>query len=282
MIANRPAIDWLTLTTFSAKDSFAMDKLLTAMSEGQTPKDSKYLMYEGKSIDGIFAGEATQNGKRHFLFRLSGDSADEMMFGQPLRPPLDCSRIDIQITLPVGEVNTYKMFASAGRKISKHEKRRKVNSILNKDGFCTIYVGNRDSEKLYRIYVKELSGEKFVRFEIEYKGKNGMAGRVYREISKEPTKTTALLAGELSTLPDHTLTKLFKEHLANVEGDIMPYERRITDPNTTLIWIAKQVMPAFKRVLGNEDTRYSASMLLEDLNNYAMGIDIAIDNGPMK
>ena len=283
MIANRPAIDWLTLTTFSAKTAFQMDRIITKLSGNQEPVNSKYLMYEGKQIEGIFAGEGTQKGKRHFLFRLSGDNADEMMFGQPLRPSLECSRIDVQITLPIdASIDTYKLFRSAQRKIGKGEKKRKVNAILNQDGFCTIYVGNRQSEKLYRIYVKELSGERFIRFEIEYKGKNGLAGRVYREISKEPTKTTAILAGELSTLADHKLTRMFRKHLAHVEGDIMPYERRITDPNTTLIWIAKQVMPAFKRMLGNEDTRHSAFMLLEDLNNFANGVGIAVDNGHLE
>lgn len=278
MIINRPSIDWLTLTTFNLKSALLMDRLMGEIV-GQVntkvnTKESRYLMYDGVIGDQFFVGTATQNGKDHHLFRFSGDLADAVGFN-PLRPSMDCSRIDLQMTMPVTE-DTYTLFASAEPVISQHEgsggrgkRGRKVNVILSPDGMCTLYVGNRQSERLYRIYVKEHSGDLFLRFEVEYKSKSGLAGRIYREISKDPVAIVGYLVGELDTLPDHDLITGFKTQLKGVPADIMRYEKRLSDPNTTLLWLTKQVLPAFRRMLGNEDTRDRATMLLNELNRFA-------------
>lgn len=279
MITNRPAIDWLTLTTFNTKNARMMDALLGEMIGFDADVVAcKNLQYEGVKGDGFFVGTGTQNGKDHFMFRFSGELSDKVMFNK-LRPSLDCSRIDLQLTIPLPDfADTVAVFTDAERVISAIERertigKRKVNCITGSDGLCTLYVGSRSSEKIYRIYTKEVDGSLWLRFEVEYKGKNRMAGKALRKITKDPTEATRLIAGELGTIPDHELLRELKAHIASVRGDIMPYTKRVEDDQVTLKWLARQVMPAFKRVIGNEDTRDRATLLLSEIINFAKEVE---------
>lgn len=269
MIAKRPAIDWLTLTTFSLQNAKILDDIMQEIVGEVETKEARLLQYDGVRGDGFFVGSGNQHGKTHYMFRFSGDLADTIMFNG-LIPPMDCSRIDLQLTLPIKD-DTYELFRSAEKAANKG--RRKVNAIISSDGFCTLYIGSRDSEKFYRVYVKECNKVRYLRFEVEYKNKNGMAGTAYRQIRKDPTKATGLLAGEIKTLPDHPLFMPLKNHIVAVTGDIMAYEERIQDDNATMRWIARQVIPAWKRIMGNEDTRDKAIMLLGELVIFAKNLE---------
>ena len=269
MITHRPAIDWLTLTTYSQRSILEADALLHSIVGDQETTPSRVRQYEGVAGDGFFIGDAEQRGKAHFMLRLSGDLADKFMF-HPLKPSMECSRLDLQLTMD-WQGNAYPIFRDSQDAITEHERgrgqrQRKVNAIMNADGFCTMYIGNRQSERFYRIYVKEHGEEIFLRFEVELKGKGGLAGRMYRELTRDKSKAVARLVGELKTLPeDDPLVRPFLSHLKGASGDIMESGRERSDPNTTLKWISKQVMPAWKRVLGNEDTRDRAVMMLGEL-----------------
>lgn len=277
MILNRPAIDWLTLTTYDRLTQLDMARLLTRLRPDWQKQAVKgqMLQYIGQRGEQWFVGAGQQNGKDHYLFRFSGDLSDAITW-QALRPPIDCTRIDVQITLPlplpIEETYTaYKTLidASEEREIARGQKRRNIDAVVSPDGFCTLYVGSRESERFYRLYVKESAGSHFIRFEVEFKGSASFAGRVWRDTARHPDRIVTLLKGELETLPDHPLTNPLKEALVGVPGDVMKAERRQSDPNTTLEWLKRQVSPSIKRLIGNEDTRDAAVMLLMDWLQFA-------------
>ena len=277
MITHRPAIDWLTLTTFYQRSILEADALVHSMVGDSETRPARVMQYEGRSGDGFFFGEAEQRGKPHYMLRLSGDLADRFMF-HPLKPGMECSRIDLQITLPWDDY-AYPVFRDSQQAISiyemkKGQRARKVNTILNVDGFCTMYIGSRESERFYRVYIKEHGDDLFLRFEVEFKSKSGLAGRLYRELVKDKQKVVSRIMGELSTLPhDDPLVNPFLVHMGNIDGDVMEQGRERNDPNTTLLWLSRQVSPAFRRVLANEDTRDRAAAILADLYHFWGGLD---------
>lgn len=280
MITHRPAIDWLTLTTYSSKEKDKTLRLLERFTKHTQAVDGRVMQYEGKRGEGYFIGTGQQRGKDHHMFRFSGDLSDTVTW-QPHRPSLDCSRIDIQLTLPIpckmSEI--FDHYVSLMRETSVNEatrgqRGRNIDGVLSPDGFCTMYVGSRESERFYRLYVKENGGENFIRFEVEYKGKNAFAGRVWRDTAKVPESIVTYIKGEISTLePSHPLIRPFYDAMAGVPGDVMKKERRREDPQKTLAWLRRQVSPAMKRLLANHDTHDAAMILMLDWLKFANGLD---------
>ena len=277
MIINRPAIDWLTLTTYDLKSKMGLINIVRPVIGKRETRDSTVMQYAGKHGEGFFIGDGQQKGKDHHMFRFSGDLADWVTW-QQAKPSFDCSRIDLQLTLPLlhDMAEVFDLYVDLMRSAKRHEsekgqKERNIDGVLSPDGFCTLYVGSRESGRFYRLYIKESGGDHFIRFEVEYKGKNELAGRVWRDTTKEPTAIVNRLAGELSTLPDHPLITPFTGHLRGVPAEIMKLERRRADPEKTLKWLRRQVSPAMKRLLGNHDTRDAALILLHDWKEFSEG-----------
>lgn len=284
IITHRPAIDYLTLTTREYKAARRIEKWVVSRNLEPLRTGLGGNGYEGAIGDGWFIGEAEKTGKPSYMGRFSGGLADVFMFDK-LRPhALDCTRIDLQITLPTdlkGE-QLYKPSLVLSNLLYHHEQRRgqrarNVDPIVPPDGTFTIYLGNRKqgSQRFTRFYVKpQDDGEDWLlRFETEFKGKKGLAGKVYRLVGKEPLSMVSILAGELSMWPNHPLITPFKEHLRNVPKEVMAMERTRPTPNSTLAWIVKQVFPAWKRLLGHEDTRDRATVLLYELLAFAEGLE---------
>jgi hypothetical protein len=279
MITHRPAIDWLTLTTFQLKTVMKMVDMIEPLTRGKATVESRVMQYDGNRGEGFFIGHGRQNGKEHHIFRFSGDLADAVTW-QSLRPPIDCSRIDLQLTLPLPckISDSFDAFVDLMRMTEAHEnergqRARNVDGVVSPDGFCTMYLGSRESGRFYRLYVKEHMGEYFLRLEVEYKGKSKLAGRIWRDTGKRPESIVKYLKGEISTLPMHELTRPFHEALTGVAGDIMKNERRQADPQKTLAWLRRQVSPAMKRLLGNHDTHDAAMIIMLDWLKFANGLD---------
>lgn len=279
MIIDRPAVDYLTLTTFSLKTVIQMVDALEPLTKNKDAVAAKEGAYDGMRGEGFFIGHGEQRGKEHHKFRMSGDLSDAFTW-QVIRPPIDCTRIDLQLTLPLPcdiseSFDQYidLMRVTEASEENRGQRKRKVDGVVHLDGYCTMYVGSRESQRFYRLYVKENSGINFVRFEVEFKDKKGLAGRVWRDTARKPESIVTYLKGEIDTLPDHPLILPFKKHLAGVPGEVMKLERRIADPQKTLAWLRRQVSPAMKRLIANHDTSDAAMFLLLDWLKFANGLD---------
>lgn len=281
MITHRPACDWLTFTTYDQQTERDLNALVlrhfpNAKDESRVEKQGRY---DGRGGAGWFGGETSQDGKRHILVRFSGDLADSVMFDQLKPGGVDCTRIDLQITMPlqceIGEA--FEHYIDLLRVLKSHEEEkgqraRKVKSWpLDPDGLSTIYVGTREgTQRFYRIYVKEgPEGDYYIRFEVEFKDKSGLAGRVFRSINNDPLTIVSLLAGELSTLPPHKLLDPLHEQMAMVPVELMKQERRRAEKHKTMEWLKRQVAPSIRRMIGYHDTRDDMEALLMDWLSFA-------------
>lgn len=242
--------------------------------------------YDGRGGAGWFAGTASQNGKEHMLFSWYGEDSDSVMWLHT-RPEVDCTRIDLQITIDLpctwGEV--FDQAVDLVTVLKAHEdtrgqRARLIDPRLRPDGWVTIYVGTREgTQRFYRIYVKEsgIAGLPYLRFEVEYKDKSGLAGKVYRAIGNNPLTLVTALAGEIGTLPRHKMLDPFHELLSMSPAELMSMERRRADENNTIKWLKRQVAPAVKRLLNDHDHRAAVAGLLADWLLYGsdrMGSDL--------
>lgn len=283
MIIDRPAIDWLTLTSFDYKSWKQGLELSRYLSGGgyDSETEKRWKQYKGRGGEQYFAGEATQGQKRtHFMLRLSGDLSDTYMAYQN-KPEMDCTRIDAQLTTAtkLSLENLRKTYRAAEDALLEHEKGRKqyernVELRSSKTGY-TLYIGYREGDgKFYRIYVKALHDILYNRFEVECKGKETLSGPLCRVWNGNPIHMARFLAGELSTLPDH-LPPIddFKYMMRHIDGDIFKMEKRIPDEMATIRWLETQVLPSWKRQLSMHDTRQIAQTLLNQLYDFSEGLE---------
>jgi hypothetical protein len=277
MIIERPAIDWLTLTTFDRKTAMDLDALVYhTAGKNNKSMPAKIKGYDGQWGDGFFCGEGLQgrNGYAHWLFNLWGEMSDKVMFGGDLNKvgdKFDCTRLDAQITLPWPHGNAFDAFYKSILVVKEWEQgkakgARTIDPIVPPTGWCTLYVGAKTSDRRYRIYMKGEEDDLYIRFEAMYRRKKSYAGRAYDAISNEPDSITRVIAEEIFSLPKEApIVEPFHEFVKTITGKPLPKGSTRPTPDKTLNWLVRQVMPAFKRVLGNEDTRFTAAVILQDL-----------------
>jgi hypothetical protein len=284
LIIDRPAIDWLTLTTFdykSWKEGLELARYLSGSGYDSELK-KRWKQYHGRGGEQYFAGETLQaKGTPHFMLRLSGDLSDLYMGYDGKPPTLDCTRIDVQLTtqtvMPLDALRL--VYRDAEDALLEHEAGRKqyeraVELQSSKTGY-TLYIGARAGDgKFYRIYVKGMGDLIFNRFEVECKGKEAISGPLYRVFCGDPIHMGRFLAGELTTLPDDVLPICdFKYWMRHIGPDIFRLEKRIPDDMATIRWIETQVLPAWKRQLAMHDTRQIAQTLLNQLYDFSEALE---------
>lgn len=254
---NAPAIDWLTCTTFGEDDYRTLRGLAYSLTGGKT-SEGNYLQYAGEQDRGYFAGVAQQNGRPHYLVRASGALAHELaMLTHEYRgtfPRARATRLDVQVTVPVG---TGPRLADIALKLERGELGKypgrgrppKLTTIRGENEKDTIYIGSRESERFLRIYAKEVAGENYLRFEVEYKGQQ--ARKAWAGVLKEGYKVLPrYIRGELAALPAG-----LRKHLHEVERcaqDATPERlRTIHEPpgwQRQLAWVKNQVAPTLEEL----------------------------------
>lgn len=174
--------DWLTVGSFDQRNKRRWETVLG--SEFELVKlDMKQQMYVGVMYSGGFIGQAEQKGQVHTLCRVTGGNAHKIIYRliRSCAGRFRFTRIDIQLTIVLPEFHSARSLAD----YLKQNQASQVRLIEN-NGMDTVYVGSRQSAKMWRIYVKEDGdGNRYLRFEIEVKnGKDNLADRLAAHISK--------------------------------------------------------------------------------------------------
>lgn len=176
-----------------------------------------------------------------------------------------CSRLDLQMTVFVGEDNVtntirtaYQQACQTDRPEARH---MKVTCIESRGKIQTVYLGSRASDIFFRIYDKfaESGKEEYrgcVRYELEIKGRASKA--LWRK----------LISGEI-TLFDcfKMLQKMLLERgvlvpVDEIKTDGPDFPRREkTRTEATAAWLASQVAPTVRRLTDTHGWMYCFSML---------------------
>lgn len=261
-----PLCDWLTLTSFNEE----LHQWAKMRLGGANPVEERRHLYTGDSYDlpegTIFMGTAFQDGRLHYIVQESGEVADMALHsaGNLVKNGLaHMTRIDLQVTIPYPK--NWSQWEFLG---DMHDKGRVVQWRESLDGngrSQTVYIGNRQSERFTRLYMKTAhGGAKLLRLEVEYKGQRARAmGRAFgagRTVGE-------YLAHELQTTFNHDrLSALFAPCLDGAR----PHTEKIritSDTQKTEAWLLSQVYPAFVRSINAHDADRRVMLVFLDAIN---------------
>jgi hypothetical protein len=279
MFVDVPALDYLTATTWS-QPIYETTALLVAKYAVKPMRPGRRLQYRGIECDGLFVGEAIQASHMHYMLIASGMMAEHVA-PDLLHLPLKATRVDMQVTSrkpadwdAISIADRLRSYAPVDW--GKGGKKQ-VTVIQSGDGFDTLYIGARTSDRFMRVYVKpDSTGKAWLRCEVEYK----------RELARTAWKT-------LQQVDDHTkyIGLALQEEIEAVPGlyGILPADmlsacrqgasgtrpgfKRVDSGGSTLAWIRRQVEPAIMRAMRDHEAGPTVRRIIQDWAALATDID---------
>lgn len=240
------AVDYLTVTStihYEVLRSIAKDAM--DFSFWGTPYLAKRMQFRGITDGSSFYGE-TDKGRKIAMYQTSGFESMHMyhQFCDYDRSLFKCTRLDVQITVEY-DSDMRDLFALLVEKKGTYRdstgKSLKWSMFNNDSGLDTLYIGSRVSEVFRRIYVKEIDGTLYLRFEIEYKGKR--ANKVFQNKVGYRTLQTALLDG-LYFLVNSDCQDMFDQIKERVNCDCQGTLISLPEKNAVnVVWIKDVVIP---------------------------------------
>lgn len=273
MTLNTPLADYLTLTTWE-QHLWAQARHDWLSMRTTTAGAQRRMQYGGINYDGVFFGIGEQRGKPHYMVQASGEAADRVLSTLPVEA-MNCTRIDLQLTVEKPPNYDARAIVDLLREADWTGRRRQVNLIESDDGYDTIYIGNRQSDRFTRIYVKPTGSDlDTVRFEVEYKGDH--ARTIFRHVVDDPQNMHGILLEELQSIPMRYFG-VFNDFHDCLHGDAhKPPIKRVNSENSTLEWLSGPVTSSILRLHNAHDTH---DRMLDLLRSWCRmcGIDTNIE-----
>lgn len=272
MILNAGLIDWITLTTFSPGiyQEWHDTIFSTQIHEAET---AKRMQYQGVVVNGVFLGRAIQNKRRHAMLQASGAAAHGIFpFLEFDAKEVRCTRIDLQVTVDLPAGYDARALYDDIKEWDTDGKQRTPSLVESGDGLDTVYIGNRQSDRFTRIYVKPLAdGSRAIRFETEFKGEH--ADNVVQQLIADPDNLERLLAGEVDALPPlkFGLSERFRSVLGHNPRRSKP--KRKDALTGGLRWLTNQVNPAMLRLMNDHEVGYTVRNIVRSWAAEADEID---------
>lgn len=255
-------LDYLRIASW---DYSAYPYLLSELMEIK-PGDwqqSHWLQYAGWRRDELFMGHGEQNGNRHCVLHISGSQSHEMQ--SIFMPLIDwyATRIDVQVTIPLPELDLAKIHKSLGAKIS---------TLISSEKNKTLYVGSRTSEVFTRLYEKPLD-IMYLRLEFELKGNT--ARMVWKAIQKG--KSVGDVFGyylDKSKLPE--AAKIYYRDADNNCSDLALIDETVHTAEIKLAWL-QSLDASVMRAISDHEIGERVKLLVMSWANYASNLDIISD-----
>lgn len=268
MIINASRVDYLTLTSFTKHDEMLAS--FADLYRLEHANEVKINGYSGHQWEGLFFGTGRQKDRPHYILKASGDSAHDILW-RTGKLMVKCTRIDLQVTIPrpvnFEPLKLYDILASID---TEWPSRRLVPTIIKSgDGFDTIYVGSRTSDRFARIYIKaDYKGRPdYLRFEMEFKGL--MAEAVRDAIVEDRATAKTILRAEVRRLP-FAASRALRAFDKVLEGDMTKIRpEAVYGQNRTLDWLENQVEPTIFRMLHSHE---HGDRMREILNRWVNGL----------
>lgn len=260
-----PMIDYLTATTW--EQNVWAEARHGWLKMQLTGHEQRRMQYRGHRYGNVFFGIGEQRAKAHYIMQASGEDADHV-FSTLDVDRFNVTRIDLQITTTAHEEYDSRNLYDALNDAEWVGRKRQLAIVQSGDGFDTIYIGNRKSDRFTRIYVKPTDAHgPVIRFETEYK--QAHARSIFSHLLDDPGDMGAILAQEVDDLPsDDELGTLWHFRAVCDATAYKPKIKRVVGQNSTLDWLRTQVGPAVKRLLNSHEWGAATRLLVETWYTY--------------
>lgn len=246
-IVKSAGIDYVTLTSTSKETKREMRRyfehiLAEDLQLGYKPKSGGAYGFYGTRTRHALHGEKQDRT----MLQVSGKRAQRA--AMLARPGDSCSRLDVQVTIQVGEEHVQKYLREQDSRCASRRTirgKRPDRSMVVKNGKVqTFYLGSRTSDLFVRCYDKfeESKEEEYrgcVRLEIEYKGKRAQA--LWACLAAYQLTNMSLLQLLLQDLSERGVD------VSNVDLErqnvVLPKQETLKE-NRTWGWWAQQVAPS--------------------------------------
>lgn len=279
VITGRPAADWLTLTTFDEKEAGRLWELLFCLQNARDKvKPARQMQYQGVGTDTAFMGRGYQKDNQtgetllSTMFRAWGSASHDTLAEIGNEPIATCTRIDLQITIPLPAEYKARRLKDKLDTAEWRGRRRKLK-LYESDGLDTVEIGGRTSDRFIRIYVKQINGIHWLRFEVEYKDER--AQKVYAVVCRGNTNVMGgILRAEIDALPEvaDAGTWAIKEELYQSAVTVKPGDRQELD-SSTYKWLSTQVDSCIQRMVNDHDEGQRTRALIQRWHDIVQDID---------
>ncbi len=227
--------DYITLTTFQKEPFYSLWNLMADECE---PLTDRFRGYSGKRFGAVRLLEGDQQGRWHGIAIAEGSSASWMVEAMskelcdchelPLYHHFRCTRLDVQLSVPDDSLDFRNLLDTLSSPTAKWRRRGRAPKMTliqgektNRGLGCTLYIGSSKVKNGYfvRVYEKENSGKRHIRYEVQYKGKTADMhfGSAVLDLSQE--LKSAMVSCVLETTP-----------LEAVEGPLQPVRDALDKP----------------------------------------------------
>lgn len=287
MITQQVCLDWVTLTSYSRDAARAFgDGLHERLRlKDEKPKPGKTMQYEGNTwvASGVFMGTALQNGRQHYMLRVSGESASACaeQFALAGRrsdsSELNATRLDVQLTLKSvaqGAPEVQAMYRSMTEALRQGARGAnpygsRVTLIEGDDGECTLYLGSRTSERYIRVYQKPGSdGFAYTRLEVECKGSvaRALAASLMSGTNEGQSAMNTVISRAVELFGSVTALASHRQFVASLALGTAPTgARTVSELSNTVAWLRNAVFPAVKRLSKDGDYREETLQILLEM-----------------
>jgi hypothetical protein len=246
-------LDYITLTSYDTQLLEGHARHIVSRIPEHMPTAKNRMQYAGLICDGTFFGIGKQQEQRHAMLQVPGyRSWITALIGMIEPEDIRCSRFDIQITVDAALIPSMQLlyeYLDAAEKSDWNQTgpRPRHQLIRNSDGYDTLYIGTRTSELFRRIYVKNIEGRDYVRYEVECKGALARSLYARGEVTdREGLKN--IFQHQFHALPSQLQRLLlpFLERVGQGTGVFIPVNRS-SDEEKALEWFRGAVAPALDK-----------------------------------
>lgn len=250
------AIDYLTLTCWES-ETWRHWNHYAEIHKPIKKLDSKIPMYVGNLFyfhsGSAFIGQGEQKGQPHYVIKISGNLADEWRaeaFAQRLAYQVECTRLDLQVTIP--EPPGWSQIALMNR-VHKSGKVPGWAASKDRNGgkLETVYIGSWHSDRLSTVYVKLTAGnERLLRLETRYK--KDRANALLPQLAKGELPDN-FLAHELQNVIKDSKLRIAFEPSLTIGSPMAAKVKLKQKEDKTAEWLVEKVLPTFARIVLDHD-----------------------------
>jgi hypothetical protein len=264
-------VDWLTVTSPNTEPHSPFHHWASSALASEAAAGNARVPWGMRGYEGWHCGRVSHGVRRDgSIVMLSGQAATDQL-DTALDVAANVSRVDLAVTVrltPPDDSLEFDHFLELREWSAAHNPLLKGVLLSSLDGSSTLYVGSRKSDRMLRVYNKELESRDSQTHEPD--PRYVACHRYELEVKGDQARPTALTVS-VSPLPAYTVSRMVAQYCAlhgldhsafsDAPMGLIPGFRRRSDAETKLSWLAHSCRPTVEWLSQNGEATRAARAL---------------------